>query len=244
VLFASGVFALRRTDFLLASYPRSGSTWTRHVLCNLISLEECGGREVGGSLNDTMPALGTSNLLRQWRHGTVPRVVKTHSAYSPLFGRTPAIGLTRDPRDVMVSRYHLVRDRLGSFDGTFAEFIRHPSYGLDSWFRHYLSWRDRWILVLRYEDLLANPRPEFDRLLRTLRVSCPDELVDEAIERSSFQHMRQVEQRRRPTATDASRFYRAGSSGQWSRYFDDADEVHLAALAARYGVELDGRGVT
>ena len=58
-LLGTGVLALRNDDVILAAFPRSGSTWTRHVLCNLISLTELGGADVEPMLDRTMPALGS-----------------------------------------------------------------------------------------------------------------------------------------------------------------------------------------
>lgn len=238
VLLGSGLLALRKSDFLLSSYPRSGSTWTRHFLCNLISLSEWEGRDVGQTLNHVMPALGTSNLLRSWPHTTIPRVIKTHAPYSLFFGRASALGLIRDPRDVMVSRYHLLRDRVGAFDGTFNDFIRDPELGLESWFRHYASWQDHWDLVMRYEDMLADPYREFGRLLDRIGVRCPEELFREAITRSSFQQMQQAEKQREPSVPGGGLFYRSGSSGQWSGYFSDDDFAHYLDRAAKYDVGL------
>ena len=160
LLFGAGVLALRKDDFLLAGFPRSGSTWTRHVLTNLISLNEWSGREVEAVLNETMPALGASNLFRPWPHSTIPRVIKTHHRYSPLFRNIPSIGIVRDPRDVMVSRYHLIRDKRDELRQPFGTFIRGRRHGLETWFRHYTSWRRR-RLALRYEDMLADPHREF-----------------------------------------------------------------------------------
>lgn len=238
VLFGSGVLALRKGDFLLSSYPRSGSTWTRHFLCNLISLSEFEGRDVGQTLNHVMPALGTSNLLGSWPHTTIPRIIKTHAPYSRWLGRAPAIGLIRDPRDVMVSRYHLLRDRTGTFDGSFNEFIRDRELGIESWFRHYVSWRDHWDLVVRYEDMLAEPHREFGRLLDRIGARCPENLLREAVARSSFQHMQQAEKQREPSVPGGGLFYRSGSSGQWSAYFSDDDVAHYVELAAKYDVGL------
>ena len=98
ILIGTGVVALRNGDVILAGFPRSGTTWTRHVLCNLISLNEWGGRDVEPILDQTMPALGANNLFHAWRHSTMPRVVKTHHPYTRLFRSVPAVGLIRDPR--------------------------------------------------------------------------------------------------------------------------------------------------
>lgn len=237
VLIGSGLLALRKHDFLLAGFPRSGTTWTRHVLCNLISLNEWDGREVESILNATMPALGANDLFRPWTSTTIPRVIKTHHRYSPLFRSPTSITIIRDPRDVMVSRYHLVRDNHDEFAGSFSQFIRDRRQGLESWFRHYSSWRPHSKLVLRYEDMLADPRREFGRLLDTLGVDHPDEMLEEAIARSSFRSLQSAEQQRNPSAGRDSLFFRSGSSGQWHQYFGDDDRAYYLELTARYDMD-------
>lgn len=237
-LYGSGLLALRDSDFLLASYPRSGSNWTRLVLCNLISLNEWDGKDVVPLLGATMPALGASNLLRPWSHPTIPRVVKTHRPYSPLLGRVRAIGLIRDPRDVMVSRYHLRRDKKEMFNGSFGPFIRHPRQGLESWFKHYASWRDRWTIAIRYEDMLEDTPREIGKVLDALGVRCSDEMLTEAITRSSFRNLQQAEKQRKPTSRKEGLFYRSGSSGQWPTYFDGDDLDLYLRLAKKYDVSI------
>lgn len=236
LLFGAGLLALRKGDFLLAGFPRSGTTWTRHVLCNLISLNEWHGREVESVLNATMPALGASSLFRPWPHPTIPRVIKTHHRYSPLFRDLPSISIIRDPRDVMVSRYHLIRDNRGELGEPFGLFIRDRRYGLENWFRHYTSWRPHWKVTLRYEDMLADPHREFSRLLGSLGVTCHDGMLDEAIARSSFQSLQSSEKQRKPAATQDGLFFRSGSSGQWRDYFDEDDRAYYLELTTRYDV--------
>lgn len=236
LLFGAGLLALRKDDYLLAGFPRSGSTWTRHVLCNLISLNEWNGREVESVLNVTMPALGASNLFRPWPHRTMPRVIKTHHRYSPLFRSIPSISIIRDPRDVMVSRYHLIRDKRDEFGEPFGRFIRDRRHGLENWFRHYTSWRPHAKLELRYEEMLADPHREFTRLLGTLGVTCHAGMLDEAIARSSFKSLQSAEKQRKPSVHQDGLFFRSGSSGQWHGYFDEDDRAYYLELATKYDV--------
>ena len=236
LLFGTGLLAMRKDDFFLAAFPRCGTTWTRHVLCNLISLNEWNGREVEPVLNATMPALGANNLFRPWSHPTMPRVIKTHHPYSPLFRNLPSISIIRDPRDVMVSRYHLIRDNQDESVEPFGRFIRNRRLGLESWFRHYSSWRPHSKLELRYEEMLADPHREFGRLLATLGVTCCDGMLDEAIARSSFRRLQSAEKQRKPTLRGNGLFFRSGSSGQWRDYFEEDDRAYYLELATRYDV--------
>ncbi len=127
VRYAQGIVGLQENDIILTSFPKSGNTWVRFFLCNLISICEWEGKTVDfTTLDQTMPELGIDNLLRPWKHDTVPRIVKTHKHFWSIFLNHKIILIVRDPRDVMVSYYHFetTKER-PRFKGTFSEFIRH-----------------------------------------------------------------------------------------------------------------------
>jgi hypothetical protein len=104
-----------------------------------------------------------------------------------------------------------------------------------------MSWEGHWALVVRYEDMKQNTYLEFSRILNTLGVSCPDEIVHEAIRRSSGQYVRSLEAC--PTSPEAheARFVRDGSIRQWPAYFDDADLAYWNRLVHEYGVDVYGK---
>lgn len=239
-MYILGVLGLGRQDVLLASFPRSGSTWVRFMLCNLISLLEWDGKAVDFAvLNRTMVELGVNSLVEPWRHVAIPRVVKTHKPYWPLFSRArAAIGLVRDPRDVMVSSYHFYKDRQRSYCGEFAGFIRNRDLGLEAWFTHYASWQAHWTLLIRYEDIRSDTYRELGRILDLLGVHCSQETAHEAIRRSSIENVRRAEASAAgPQAKDA-RFARDGSNQQWRTYFDAGDLVYYRTLVQRYGLHM------
>lgn len=243
--YSQGLIGLGGDDALLASYPRSGSTWVRFFLCNLISLREMEGRTVGFALLDaTMPELGVDDLRRQWLYSTIPRVVKTHRPYSPMLsGAGGRILVIRDPRDAMVSLYWYEKGRRRPrFQGELSAFLHNRRFGLPAWFRHYDSWRSRAHIVLAYEDLRAAAHTEFGRLLDFLGVEEDSEVVNAAIERSRFRNVRQVEQTR-GLADDKEfgsdfRFARKGKSGDWREHFSAEDQAYYAALHASSRIEI------
>jgi hypothetical protein len=238
LLYSQGIIGLNDEDWLLSSFPRSGNTWVRFLLCNLISLLEWDGRTVDFPLlNQTMVEIGVNNLLQPWPHPTIPRVVKTHRFYLSLFARARgSIGIIRDPKDVMVSYYHYKKDRRKEFKGTFSKFIRNHHLGLRSWFRHYLSWKDHWTLIVRYEDMKQNTFREFKRILNTLQVSCPDNLVHESIRRSNLKHVRQAESNLAAGRNKQGRFARSGQTQQWEPYFSSEDLAYYRDLVDEYGI--------
>lgn len=240
IRYAIGFIGLRKTDVLLSSFPRSGSTWMRFLLCNLISLLEWDGKTVDFLLlNRTMVELGVSNLLEPWPHSsTIPRVVKTHRRYPPIFGRNRAIGIIRDPRDVMVSFYHFQRDRQGVYDGTFSEFIRKQRSGLQSWFRHYTSWRDHWDLIVKYENMREDVFHEFNQVLDILGIEYPEDLIRKAISRSSFESLQEIEDSNSISDRRNSRAVRDGRTQQWVDYFSEQDLAYYCDLAERFEVHV------
>lgn len=238
-LYTLGVAGLRHQDVLLASFPRSGSTWVRFLLAHLINVREAREPAIDfPTLDRMMPALGANNLLPHWPHAAIPRVVKTHKPYLPLFRRQRAIGLIRDPRDVMVSFYHFQKDRKQRYAGSFADFIRNERLGLPSWFAHYSSWQAHWTLVVRYEDLKRDAFGEFNRILTVLGVSYPAALIQEVISRSTLQNTREAEKSTRPAPKPEAQFARSGQTGQWLAYFAAQDLTYYRELAEQHDLKF------
>jgi estrone sulfotransferase len=239
VLYLIGFAGIRRDDVLLVSFPRSGNTWMRLLLCNLISLREWEGKKVDFSLlNKTMPELGVNNLLAPWPYATIPRVVKTHRSYSAPFRANRSIGIIRDPRDVMVSFYHYSKDRKGLYRGDFSNFIRNPRFGLESWFRHYLSWRDHFTLTMTYEQMKEDTLREFHRVLDVLNVSYSEDMIREAVQRSNLASIREAEKSASLPENGQAIFARSGVSRQWPSYFSEQDLAYYQELSDQYGVFL------
>ena len=64
---------LRKDDVILAAYPKTGSTWVRFMLCNLISLNEWNGKIVDfETLNDTLISFGQGRLTQEWPYRSLP----------------------------------------------------------------------------------------------------------------------------------------------------------------------------
>jgi hypothetical protein len=161
--------------------------------------------------------------------------VKTHQALAIDRGHPTinfsvtagAIYIIRNPLDVAISyAHHLV----GSIDeaielmntknaeASVSDKQVYELYG--SWSQHVLSWTrkpDRAIYVMRYEDMLAEPQKTFGASAGHLLFKPSDSELDDAIKRSSFEQLREQEEkdgfRERPKK--AERFFREGRVGQW-----------------------------
>ncbi len=165
---------------------------------------------------------------------TGPVFVKTHNANLALHDVplcTPAVSagaiyIVRDPRDVAVSYAAFTGKSLDEIIAFMAD-PRAANRGTDaqvfeflsSWSAHALSWvgaQNR--LLLRYEDLLAQPEAAFGRVMRFLGGHADPARLHRAIAFSEFQVLSTQEQkngyRARGVAAKAA-FFRAGKSGQW-----------------------------
>lgn len=245
VHYSLGIIGLNGDDIILTSFPKSGNTWIRFFLCNLVSLKEWDGDTVTfARLDATMPELGVSNLLEAWPHDTIPRVVKTHKPFWPSFAGKRTVLLIRDPRDVMVSYYHFEQNkRRGRSESDFSSFIRQPKYGLKAWCQHYQSWVDKATVCLRYEKLKEDDVKEFSRMLEAIGIEVSRSLIEQAARRSRLKNVRSVEKEHGVRTTGnyfkkGKRFTRKGRTGEWKDYFAEGDIEYYDQLMDKYSIDI------
>ena len=126
-------------DTFLVSYPKSGNTWVRFLLANLIHPNETVSF---ANINRLLPAPGviTKRFLKSVPR---PRILKSHEPFDARFRKV--IYLVRDPRDVAVSEYHFdLKKRYIEPDVTLEQFverfIKGTTAGYGSWWEHAASW--------------------------------------------------------------------------------------------------------
>ena len=183
-------------DTFIASYPRSGNTWTRFLIANLMHPQ----RPVTFANIEAIIPDTAALSSRKFRRASRPRVIKTHEYFEPRYRKV--IYLVRDPRDVALSLYNFRRKYRSVDDSYLIERYvaeRFLSGDLDvSWGEHVGSWlgtrmNQPGFLLLRYEDLLQDPAHELNRLAGFLGLAVSTETVLQAIERSSANRLRQLE---------------------------------------------------
>jgi len=155
--------------------------------------------------------------------------LKTHEYFDPRYKKV--IYIVRDPRDVVVSYYHFHRKtRVISDDCPLATYVARfiagevDAYG--SWMENVASWvatrqHSRDFLLLRYEDMLLDPRRELAKLANFLGLHRSPEQLARAVELSSVANMRKMEREQAEVwvNTKATRkdipFVRNGIAGGW-----------------------------
>ncbi len=231
--YAQGLAGLNKNDILLASFPKSGVTWLRFFLFQLLRTLEPDDHPLSWrNLDNTLPELGRQNLLDPWPYASLPRFVKTHKNNLPFFGKCRSVLLVRDPRDVMVSFYCYQKAKTrNGFTGTFSRFIRHKKFGLPAWNKHYRSWRDRCTMMLTYEDMLNNDIEVFTGLFQQLNIKVPAPYIKTAAENTRFSKLRELENhsgtsKPRDFFQPDYKFTRKGVAGDWKNYFTGNDLLY------------------
>jgi len=208
---------LNSSDMFFAAYPKSGTTWARFVLFEMLSGRPSGFR----ATNQQMPGVGLhSNALRLLPNGG--RLLATHEYYRNDYHR--AIYMVRDARDVLLSEFAFLsaleyyNNDLDHFVKTFL-FTRGSAYG--PWHKNVTSWLDSPIakngnmMLVRYEDLRKDPFPLFVQMADFLGAHLPPEKIKEAIANNSIQKMRVKEDKEPVRASIGGRFVRDGAVRGW-----------------------------
>lgn len=90
-------------DIFLVSFPKSGNTWMRFLLGNLMHPDKSVGFVDIESVVPDIAGTTRADLRRLER----PRLIKTHDCFDPRYRRV--IYIIRDPRDVAVSLYYYAK---------------------------------------------------------------------------------------------------------------------------------------
>jgi hypothetical protein len=212
-------------DVFLVSFPKSGNTWTRFLVANLVYPSR---RASFGNLHKLIPD-PQATTKRDFDRAPRPRIIKSHECFDPRYPRV--IYIVRDPRDVVISQYHYHRKCRRIEDNypleNFVErFLAGQTCPHGSWGENVGSWmmarRNRpEFLLLRYEDLLAETCRELAKVVSFLGIDANSERLLQAIDRSSPDEMRKSEkaESHRSGLTKDSRqdisFVRAAKSGGW-----------------------------
>lgn len=215
---------LEGEDVLLASYPKSGSTWIRCLVATALG---CGIDY--DKLPDMLPPLGRED------EGAVKlpdggRLIKTHDSGDVVGTNGNSVVLiVRDVRDVAVSYYHHIRRTRGAeieFQAFIEEFLRGRVGAYGRWDKHALSWYRRRgdgnILMVRYEDVLWDGPRVVSEMLEWLGISVSKDEAEEILEENSPEKMRSRESGAwlERQSDGEGPFVRAAEAGGWRGYFD------------------------
>ncbi|MBA2272837.1 MAG: sulfotransferase domain-containing protein [Actinobacteria bacterium] len=224
-------------DALLATYPRSGSTWMRFLLYESLS-----GQSADFDVVNTYTGRNARRVLPGGG-----RVVGTHDPYSR--GDRKVVYLARDPRSVVISEYKLAK-RQGSdqsFDEFFFAFLEGNTNPFGSWADHVRYWmtsvpaRRGHLHLVKFEELRSKPEETLAQVTNFLGVSLDASTIEAVVRNNAVERMRAKEDvAPKDTFTRARsrdiRFVNEGATQGWQ---DQISPAQAALLLERTRTSLD-----
>jgi hypothetical protein len=237
-------------DRYLVSYPRSGNTWLRFLLANLLGPEQ---PATFLDIEQRVPDIYKfDDAALVGMPG--PRCLKSHEPFDHRYRRVAY--LVRDPRAVAVSYFHFQR-RVGlvpaamplvAFVGE--RFITGLA-GFGRWDEHVAGWRAGGpglasFKLVRYEDLMAKPAEVLRELATVVGAEGSPESAERAVAAATFSRMQELEKAAgdgwagaRRLALPNERFVRQGTTDGWRQTLD-ADS--RALIEREFGATMTSMG--
>jgi hypothetical protein len=231
-------------DTFIVSYPRSGNTWTRFLIANLIHPEQA---VTFANIEELIPDCEAQSS-RYLKRVPRPRVIKSHEYFDHRYRRV--VYIVRDPRDVVLSYYDFQRKYRQIQDGyPLAQYVRDfvggniGSADWGTWGENVGSWIGTRLgktgfLLLRYEDMMAEPERALVKIAALFGIETETQLLATVVERSSAQRMRDLERSQGGewVSTKNKRqdipFIRSASPGGWKTQLP---EVSVAEIESAWG---------
>jgi hypothetical protein len=207
-----------RTGLLIIGHPKSGNTWLRTMLSRLyqvrhglpasviVTSDELARR------NPAIPRISATNGYYSYE-GAVGAALEPDAADSPLRHK-PIVFLARHPCDIAVSWFfqftkrqsahkqelinHFIDHPIDRRTVGMWDFVRHSDIGV-SFLIDYLNTWERNVarlpraIVVRYEDLRAEPRTTLQRIGALMGETFSDFELDEAVAFGAFDNLKKLE---------------------------------------------------
>jgi hypothetical protein len=203
---------LERCDWVLMSWGKSGRTWLRVMLSRAYTLK--GGLPAEELLDfDNLRAMDSRLPAVFFTHNNYLRDYTGNQTSKRHFLGKRIVLLVRDPRDVAVSQFFQWQFRMRPNK----KFINdYPPHGadIDAWdfvldseagvpriVDYFNGWAEaipelKDVLVVRYEDMRADPAAVLARILAFTGTEVTPEQVAEAVEFAAYDNMKKMEQER------------------------------------------------
>ena len=222
----------RDTDVFIASYPKSGNTWVRFIIANLLQPDRV---ITFRNIDEIVP--DEHKLRGELEKFPSPRLIKSHHQAFGMFPRY--LYVYRDGRDALASWYRYVTDR-GTFAGSFSDFLRTRSRDTFAghWHEHvgraaiHAVSHPGKALFLRYESLLTSTRACVREIASFFPLVVGDDEIDAAIARTDIASLREMERQYGPEIPGTKiGFFKEGRSGAWRDVFSGSDVDYFRSVA-------------
>ncbi|XP_003794353.1 sulfotransferase 1C3-like [Otolemur garnettii] len=236
-------FQARPDDLIVATYPKSGTTWMQEIL-DMIQNDGDEEKYRQVATFDRHPVIEVAFPHKEKPDLEIaleipsPRILKTHlpsHLIPPSIWKQNCkiIYVARNAKDCLVSYYHfhrmtsLLADPQSWED--FCEKFMSGKVAYGSWYDHVKGWWDakdkHQILYLFYEDIKKNPKCEIYKVLDFLEKTLSEDIINKIIHHTSFEVMSKNPMTNQTAVPSnifdhtISKFLRKGMPGDWKNYF-------------------------
>ncbi|KAH0909855.1 hypothetical protein HID58_033176, partial [Brassica napus] len=225
-LHAQEFFQARPIDFLVCSYPKTGTTWLKALTSAIANRSR---------FDDSSNSLLKQNTLfaTHLPHGLLPESISKSGC--------KMVYIWRDPKDTFISMWTFFQKQkvdngpLNSLEESFDMFCRGLS-GYGPYLDHVLSyWKahqenPNQILFLKYEKMRSDPLPYVKKLAEFMGYGFTaeeekEEVVEKVVSLCSFETLKNLEPNKgekdredRPCIYKTSAYFRKGNVGDWQNY--------------------------
>ena len=184
----------------LVSYPRSGNTWLRFLLANILYPDEDMNYK---SLDRLIPDIREE---KQWEKLGVkdPSIIKSHDVWRDEYADGKVIYMYRDVRDLALSYYYFSQGEWDiGFKGSFDEYLEKrfvPGTWYGRWDEHIVFWfnlvKGVDLLYVKYEQLWQYPYEEVKRIIEFLGIKIKYATdIQVAVNKSAFGELKKIRAR-------------------------------------------------
>uniref|UniRef100_A0A1A7YRF2 Sulfotransferase n=1 Tax=Iconisemion striatum TaxID=60296 RepID=A0A1A7YRF2_9TELE len=235
-------FTFRPDDVLIATYPKSGTTWMQEIVPLILSGGDPASVETLHNW-DRVPWLEEMRaLVLNLDDRPSPRMLTTHFHYDMMpasfFKAKPkVIYVMRNPKDVFTSSFHYFGST--SFlvnPGPQSEFLLKFLDGkvlFGSWFDHVKGWLKsedkQHIFYISYEEMIKDLKDSVTRIARFLEKPLDAEVIESITNRCLFENMKKNNMSNYSAVPSEymdqtkSEFLRKGVAGDWKNQLTVAE---------------------
>uniref|UniRef100_A0A1A8H5Y9 Sulfotransferase n=2 Tax=Nothobranchius korthausae TaxID=1143690 RepID=A0A1A8H5Y9_9TELE len=242
-------FKFRPDDVLIATYPKSGTTWMQEVVPLILSGGDPASVETLHNW-DRVPWLEEKQALGlNLDERPSPRMLTTHFHYDMMpasfFEVKPkVIYVMRNPKDVFTSSFHYFNST--SFlvkPGPQSEFLHKFLDGkviFGSWFDHVKGWLNaedkQHIFYISYEEMTKDLKDSVTRIAGFLEKPLDAEVIESITNRCLFKNMKKNKMSNYSAVPSEfmdqtkSEFLRKGVAGDWKKQLTVAEAERFDAV--------------
>jgi hypothetical protein len=219
-------FGNKKNEIFLVSYPKSGNTWVRILLANILNNNPTNIinlKNVGNFVPDSHIKNQRNNIinLESGFNQFNVKIVKSHDRFNSFYRNKKVIYVTRNAKNVLPSYYYYLSSRRKEEVNISDIYSGKISHSFGSWYNHLRNWikkANNNILFISYEDLKTNTNMELVKICNFIGLEFNEENINCAVENSSFTNMKKLEEKyghyndTRTETGKSTQFVRKGSS--------------------------------